>query len=337
MKCYNGASSAGLVLLIGPTIEVFAGMGRLKEFWAILKRSFTAVSKDKIPKQSASLSYCTLLSIGPMLLVIIFLTNLFWGDQAGEGLIVKQLSGLIGSQAANQIQEVIRNASIDKSSTLAATIGFITLFIGASSVFTEIQDTLNYIWRLQLKKDAGWVKVLLTRVLSFSIVISLAFLLLVSLVVNAVLEGLMNQLQSMFPGVTITLIYVVNLALTLAVTTVLFSIIYKFLPDARIRWKDVIVGSVFTAVLFMLGKFGITFYITKSNVGSAYGAAGSIVVLLVWVYYSSIIMYFGAEFTKFYALKYGAPVYPNSYTVIVRTTEVKEHDKSVQEVEQLDV
>lgn len=310
-------------------------MSKIKELWIILKKSFAAVSKDKILKQSASLAYATLFSMGPMLLVIIFLTNLFWHQQAGEGLIVKQLSALVGSQAATQIQEIIKNASIDKSSSIAATIGFVTLFLGASTVFTEIQDTLNFIWRLQLKKDAGWLKVLLTRVLSFSIVISLGFLLLVSLVVNAVLEGLMNQLRNMFPGAAIPVIYIVNLAVTLAVTTVLFGIIYKFLPDARIRWKDVIAGAFFTAILFMIGKFGITFYITKSNVGSAYGAAGSIVVLLVWVYYSSIIMYFGAEFTKFYALRFGAPIYPNSYTVIVRTTEVTEHDKSVQQVENM--
>ena len=308
-------------------------MSRIKELWNILKKSAAAVSKDKIPKQSASLAYCTLFSMGPMLLVIIFLTKLFWSQQAAQGLIVEQLAGLVGNDAATQIQEIIKNASIDKSSTIAATIGFITLFIGASTVFTEIQDTLNFIWRLQLKQNAGWIKVLLTRVLSFSIVISLAFLLLVSLVVNALLEGLMGQLRDMFPGAAIPLIYAFNLALTLAVTTVLFGIIYKFLPDARIRWRDVIAGSLFTAVLFMLGKFGITLYITKSNVGSAYGAAGSIVVLLVWVYYSSIIMYFGAEFTKFYALRFGAPIYPNSYTVIVKTTEVKEHNKSVQEAE----
>jgi len=308
-------------------------MAKIKDLWGILKKSVAAVSKDKIPKQSASLAYATLFSMGPMLLVIIFLTNLFWSQQAAEGLIVQQLTTLVGNQAATQIQDIIKNASIDKSSTIAAAIGFITLFIGASTVFTEIQDTLNFIWRLQLKKDAGWVKVLLTRVLSFSIVISLGFLLLVSLVVNAVLEGLMDQLRNMFPGVAITLIYILNLVVTLAVTTVLFGIIYKFLPDAHIKWKDVIAGSFFTAILFMLGKFGITFYITKSNIGSTYGAAGSIVVLLVWVYYSSIIMYFGAEFTKFYALKFGSPIYPNSYTVIVTTTEVKEHNKSVQEVE----
>jgi membrane protein len=314
-----------------PNFVTLVTMGRLKGFWEILKQSVAAVPKDKIPKQSASLAYCTLFSIGPMLLVIIYLTNIFWGHQAGEGLIVQQLSGLVGKGAATQIQEIIKNASIDKSSTVAATIGFVTLFIGASTVFTEIQDTLNFIWRLQLRQNAGWMKVLVTRLLSFSIVISLAFLLLVSLIVNAVLEGLMGQLRNMFPGAAIPLIYILNLALTLAVTTILFGIIYKFLPDAHIRWKDVVPGSFFTAILFMLGKFGITFYITKSNVGSAYGAAGSIVVLLVWVYYSSIIMYFGAEFTKFYAMRYGAPIYPNSYTVIVKTTEVKEHNKSMQE------
>ena len=176
---------------------------------------------------------------------------------------------------------------------------------------------------------------LLTRVLSFSIVVSLSFLLLVSLVLNALLEALMGRLQDLFPGVAITLIYVLNLVITLGVTTILFGIIYKVLPDARIRWKDILPGALFTAILFMLGKFGITLYITQTNIGSTYGAAGSIVVLLVWVYYSSIILYFGAEFTKFYTLAYGAPVYPNSYTVVVRNVEVKEYNKSIQEIHEM--
>ena len=176
---------------------------------------------------------------------------------------------------------------------------------------------------------------LLTRVLSFSIVVSLSFLLLVSLVLNALLEALMGRLQDLFPGVAITLIYVLNLVITLGVTTILFGIIYKVLPDARIRWKDILPGALFTAILFMLGKFGITLYITQTNIGSTYGAAGSIVVLLVWVYYSSIILYFGAEFTKFYTLAYGAPVYPNSYTVVVRNVEVKEYNKSIQEIQEM--
>lgn len=310
-------------------------MGRMKGLWAILKKSAKSLSTDKIPKQSASLAYCTLFSMGPMLLVIIFLTNLFWQQEAAEGIVVQQLSNLIGGDAAQQIQQIIQNASIDRSTAFAALTGFIALLLGASAVFTEIQDTLNHIWQLQLKKNAGWLKILLTRVMSFSIVVSLSFLLLVSLVLNALLETLMGRLQDLFPGAAIILLYILNLIVTLGVTTTLFGIIYKVLPDARIRWKDVLPGALFTAVLFMLGKFGITLYITQTNVGSTYGAAGSIVVLLVWVYYSSIILYFGAEFTKFYTLAYGAPVYPNSYTVVVRSIEVKEYNKSIQEMQEI--
>ena len=310
-------------------------MSRIKGLWRILKRSAKSLSADKIPKQSASLAYCTLFSMGPMLLVIIFFTDLVWRDAVAEGIIVQQLTNLIGRESAQQIQQIIQNASIDSSTAFAAITGFIALLLGASAVFTEIQDTLNHIWHLQLKKNAGWLKVLLTRVLSFSIVVSLSFLLLVSLVLNALLEALMGRLQDLFPGVAITLIYVLNLVITLGVTTILFGIIYKVLPDARIRWKDILPGALFTAILFMLGKFGITLYITQTNIGSTYGAAGSIVVLLVWVYYSSIILYFGAEFTKFYTLAYGAPVYPNSYTVVVRNVEVKEYNKSIQEIHEM--
>src|SRR5688500_9826031 len=310
-------------------------MSRIKGLWSILRKSAKSLSTDKIPKQSASLAYCTLFSMGPMLLVIIFLTNIFWQQEAAEGIIVQQRTNLTGRDSARQIQQIIQNASIDGRTTFAAITGFVALVLAASAVFQEIQDTLNHIWHLQLKTNAGWLKVLLTRVLSFSIVVSLSFLLLVSLVLNALLEALMGRLQELFPGAAITLLYILNLVLTLGFTTILFGIIYKVLPDARIHWKDILPGAFFTAILFMLGKFGITLYITQTNIGSTYGAAGSIVVLLVWVYYSSIILYFGAEFTKFYTLAYGGPVYPNSYTVVVRSIEVQEYDKSIQEIQKI--
>lgn len=294
----------------------------MKEIWRALVKAGKGFMKDKVPKLSASLAYYTLFSIGPMLLVIIFIIDMIWGQQAVQGLIVQQLESVTGKQVAAQIQEIIKNASVDSSSTFAAIIGFVTLFMGASTVFIEIQDTINYIWNLRLKENTGWRKVLSTRLLSFSIVISLGFLLLVSLIVNTLLEGLMDKLQTMFPQASVTLVYIVNLAITLLVTTILFGIIYKVLPDARIRWRDVIAGAIFTAVLFIIGKFGITLYLEKADVASAYGAAGSLVVLLLWVYYSSMILYFGAEFTKFYTIRSGARIRPNSYSVAIKMVEV---------------
>ena len=306
----------------------------LKGIWEVLKNAGKGFMKDKVPKLSGSLAYYTIFSLGPMLLVIIFLANLFWRQNAIEGTIVKQLKSLVGGPAATQIQEIIKNASIDSNGTFAAVAGFVTLFIGATSVFTEMQDSLNSIWNLKLKEGTGWWKVLLSRIISFSIVVALGFLLLVSLVVNGLLEQLMNQLQQLFPATNLHLIYFINVATTLIVTTFLFSMVYKVLPDAQIRWKDVLVGAAFTAILFMVAKFGITLYIGKSNIGSSYGAAGSLVVLLLWIYFSAMIFYFGAEFTKAYAIKYGSNIRPNKYTVTVQIVKVESHKKSVQENEQ---
>jgi membrane protein len=306
---------------------------KVKGIWQVLKKAGHGFVQDKVPKLSASLAYYTVFSLGPMLLVIIFLANLFWGQQAIEGLIVGQLQTLVGSQVAFQVQEIIRNASVDSGSTIAAIAGIVTLFIGATTVFSEIQDSINFIWHLKRKKNAGWWKMLLTRIKSFSIVVSLGFLLLVSLLINALLEILMGRLQSIFPQATVTLVYIVNLVVTLLVTTFLFGMIYKILPDAFIRWRDVYTGAVFTAILFMLAKFGITFYIGKSDIGSTYGAAGSLVVLLLWIYFSSMILYFGAEFTKFYALKYGTQIRPNSLAVTFRMLQEETANKSIQENE----
>jgi membrane protein len=191
-------------------------------------------------------------------------------------------------------------------------------------VFAEIQDSINDIWGLKPKPKKGWLKMITNRLLSFSVIISLGFVLLVSLIVNGLIETLMDQLKARFPDLTVLMLYIINLLVTFAVTSSLFAIIFKVLPDAIIKWKDVTVGSMVTAVLFMIGKFGITFYIGKSDIGSTYGAAGSMVVLLVWVYYSSIILYFGAEFTKAYAKDYGSTIRPNHYAVWVKHVEVEE-------------
>lgn len=305
----------------------------LKGTWEVLKNAGKGFMKDKVPKLSGSLAYYTIFSLGPMMLVIIFLANLFWRQSAIEGTIVEQLRSLVGNDAALQIQEIIKNASIDSNSTFAAIAGFVTLFIGATSVFTEIQDSINFIWNLKLKESTGWWKVLRSRILSFSIVVALGFLLLVSLVINGLLEQLMQRLQQLFPDTNLHLLYLINLITTLLVTTFLFGMVYKVLPDAEIKWKDVTVGAVFTAVLFMIAKFGITLYIGSSNIGSSYGAAGSLVVLLLWIYFSAMIFYFGAEFTKAYALKYGSAIKPNKFTETVQIVTIESHKSSVQDNE----
>ncbi|CAN5203064.1 YihY/virulence factor BrkB family protein [soil metagenome] len=303
-----------------------------KGLWSVLKKCVKGFADNKIPKLSASLAYYTIFSLGPLLIVILFLTSIFFGREAVEGSIYSQIESFVGSEAAIQIQDIIKNASLSSESHVAAIIGVITLLIGATTVFAEIQDSINMIWGLKLKPTAGiWVLVK-TRLLSFGVIASLGFILLVSLGVTYIVDAISDRLLGNFP-VAVPVFYVINTILTLIIVSCLFAVIFKVLPDAKIAWKDVMAGALATAILFMLGKFGITFYIGKSNIGSTYGTAGSLVVLLVWVYYSSFILYFGAEFTKAWAVRFGGEIDPNEYTAFAKTIEIHEENKSLQHVE----
>ena len=305
----------------------FKGIGE------VLKNSFKGFGDDKITKMSSSLAYYTIFSMAPLLIIIISLSGIFLGQDAAEGKVYGQLAAFVGANTASQLQEMIKNASLSGKSVTAAIIGIATLVIGATTVFAQIQDSINFIWGLKPKPKRGWLKFLKNRFLSFSVIIGLGFLLLVSLSISALIDGFSNSLQAYFPKVTVVIFYIINLLITLAITTLIFGAIFKVLPDAKIKWKDVLVGSVVTAVLFMLGKFGISFYIGKSQVGSTYGAAGSLVILLLWVYYSAIILYFGAEFTKAFAMKYGSQIHPDEYAVTTKTVEVESGNQTIQEKE----
>jgi membrane protein len=304
-----------------------------KGLWQVLKDSFSGFSEDKVTKLSASLAYYTVFSLGPMLIVIIFLCSIFLGREAIEGTIYNQIKGFVGADAAAQVQDIIKSASIGGKGKVAAIIGVITLLIGATTVFAEIQDSINSIWGLKAKPKLGIMKLIKTRLLSFGVIGSLGFLLLVSLAATALVEGIGDRLKDMFPDITVVVFYIINLILTLTVVTLLFAVIFKVLPDAKIKWKDVWAGSIATALLFIIGKFAISFYISKSDVGSTYGTAGSLVVLLVWIYYSSIILYFGAEFTKAYAVKYATAIQPNEYAVVTKKVEVEDGKAPIQEQE----
>ena len=307
---------------------------RLKNIWSILQQAFTGFSNDRVLKMSGSLAYSTIFSIAPLIILVIFLADIFYGRNAIEGTIYGQIREFVGNEAAAQIQSMIRNASLSGKSHGAIVLGVVTLVLGATSVFGEIQDSINIIWGLKPKPKKGWVKMLLNRLVSFSVIGSFGFILLVSLVVNTVIEALMNQLQRLFPSATVVLVYIANQLVILGITTLLFGVIFKVLPDARIKWRDVLAGAFATALLFMAGKFIITFYINHSSVGTAYGAAGSLVVILLWVYYSSAILFFGAEFTKAYAAKHGSRIYPNHYAVWVKLVEVEEEGTSLRQIEE---
>ena len=304
-----------------------------KGLFEVLKNAFSSFDDDKITKLSGSLAYSTIFSLGPLLIVIISLCSIFLGKEAIEGTIYQQLKGFLGADSAKQLQDIIKNAYTSGSSKFAAIFSGIILLIGATAIFSEIQDSINSIWGIKPKPKKGWLKFIQNRFLSFSLIVGLGFLLLVSLSVNTLIDGFNTKLQLWFPDVSVLFFYIVNIVITAVIVSLIFAIIFKVLPDADIRWKDVAAGAFTTALLFMLGKLGISFYITKSNIGSTFGTAGSLVILLVWVYYSSIILYFGAEFTKAWSVKYGEPIRPNQYAVITKTVEVQTGAETIQENE----
>lgn len=305
-----------------------------KGIWETIKATFEGFSQHKVMKLSGALAYYTIFSMGPLLIVIISLCGIFLGREAVEGQVYNVLVDFVGRDTAASLQDIIKNAAIGDESFTAVVIGSVVLLIGATTMFAEIQDSINTIWGLKPRPKRGWLKFLQNRFLSFSVIVSLGFLLLVSLAVTAIVEILSDKLQAFFPEITVVLFYVINFSITVIISTIIFATMFKVLPDARIRWRDVLVGAFVTALLFLVGKFGISFYISKTNVGSTYGAAGSLVVLLVWIYYSAVILYLGAEFTKAYAIKYGKAIHPKPYAVTIEQVEIERGSKVVQSSKQ---
>ena len=304
----------------------------IKDAWKITKHSFTDFISLNILQLSAALAFFTIFSLPGLLIIIIWISDLFFGRKVVEGAIYHQIEGFVGHSAALDIQEAIRNATLSSESNFATVIGLIALIIGATSVFNEIQDSINHIWRLKAKpkKGFGFLKLLFNRLLSFSMIITLGFILLVSLIINGGMDYLLNSLVEKYPQMTVFIVYILNIFLTFFITVFIFAAIFKVLPDARIKWRHVWVGAFVTAFLFMLGRFIISYYLGHSRMSSAYGAAGSVIVILLWVYYSAMILYFGAAFTHAYAIHKGSRIYPNNYAVWVQQIEV-ESEKSIQQ------
>ncbi len=279
-------------------------------------------------KLGASLSYYTIFSLPPLLIIIITLCGMFFGPEAVKGEIYGQIAHLVGSDTAVQVQEMIKNVALSKDTVFATTVGVITLLFGASGVFAEIQDSINRIWGIKAKPNRGFATMIRNRIISFSMIVVIGFLLLVSLVLNAVVEILNDKLQDIFPYLSVYIFYAVNLVLLFVIITILFAVVFKTLPDGKVSWKDALIGSIFTAVLFMIGKSAIGFYLGSSQIATTYGAAGSLIIILLWVYYSASILYFGAEFTKVYAFTFGGKIIPNNYAVYVEKQEVEKEQLS---------
>jgi membrane protein len=308
----------------------------MRKFWLVVRQAFTEFIADHGLKFSASLSYYTVFSLGPVLLIIISLAGIFFGKDAVEGKIYAQLNGLVGSDAALQIQDIISNIEESQFTRSGAIIGVAILFVGATGVFTEMQDSINYIWSIKPKPKKGLLKIIFDRIISFSLIVSFGFILMVSLAVHALVDLLHERLNMFFDSATVIIFQAVNYGILLVVITTLFAIIFKILPDAKVRWKDAYVGAAFTAVLFVGGKFLIGFYLGNSSIGVTYGAAASLVIILLWVYYTSIILYFGAEFTRIYTMNFGGGIVPDKTAVFIIKQEVTELTPSKDEIVEME-
>ncbi|NCD69467.1 YihY/virulence factor BrkB family protein [Mucilaginibacter agri] len=297
----------------------------LSRWWCVLQTTFTSFTSDNGLKLSASLAYYTVFSIAPLLILVISLAGLFLGHDAITNSLYPQIKGYVGAEAAAQIQSMLKNMELSGKTGVAVVFGIITLMVGASSIFIEIQDSLNIIWRVKAKPKKGWVKLLQNRFLSFSLIVSLGFLLLVSMILNILILALSSKLLHFLPGITVWVINGITVGVTFIVISLLFGIIFKVLPDVKIKWPDVRSGAFFTALLFMLGKYVIGLYIEYSAKTSVYGAAGSIIIILLWIYYTAAILYIGAEFTQVYAEANGSHIEPADYAVHVKQTEVEQN------------
>jgi len=284
----------------------------------LIKETLKGFINDNALKLSAALSYYTIFSLPPLLIIVISLSGIFFGADAVRGEIFNQINGLVGNGAALQIQEIIKNVKLSNSNIFVTVVGIIILLIGASGVFSEIQNSINYIWGIEGKPKRNLIKFIYNRLMSFSMIGSVGFLLLVGLIINSLIDILNKRLTTYFPQDSIFLFYIINTIIGFFIITLLFSIIFKTLPDGKIAFRDCLIGASFTAFLFMIGKFAIGYYLGNYNIASIYGAAGSVILILAWVYYSAIILYFGAEFTKVYAFTHGKKIIPNSYSIHIK-------------------
>lgn len=286
----------------------------MKEFFLLFKEAFAEWRDDKANRLAAALAYYTMLSLAPLLVIAVSVAGFVFGDQAAKGEISGQISSLVGPSAADMLQTAIARAGDTGAGIIATIIGVVALLFGASGVFAQLQDALNTVWEVQPKPGQGLKATAKKRVTAMTMVLGIGFLLLVSLLVSAAVSALNNYMSSLLPGFG-PLWTVVNLAISFGVITLLFAMIYKILPDVQIAWGDVWVGAAMTALLFILGKYVLSQYIGSSSVGSVYGAAGSLAILLVWIYYSGLILFFGAEFTQVYARRYGSRIVPDEDAV----------------------
>ena len=282
-------------------------MGYWRDLPGMLKEAFTDWKDDEAPRLGAALAYYTIFSLAPLLLIAVAISGLAFGREAAQGQVVDEIGGLLGETGGKAIEEMVENARKPSEGVLATIAGLVALLFGASGAFNELRQAMNTVWEVPEREGGGIKGLIKDRLLSFAMVVFIGFLLLVSLLASAALSA-MGELMGGFMTEKLHLLQIVNTVLSLGVVTVLFAMIFKFLPDAQpvVAWKDVWTGAFMTAILFTIGKVAIGLYLGRGTVGSAYGAAGSLLVILVWVYYAAQILFFGAELTQVYASRHGS-------------------------------
>lgn len=303
---------------------------KFSDILTTLKTAAIEFNENNSFRHAAALSYYTIFSLPPLLIIVITAASTLLGAEAVTGEVFNQMKGLVGTDAARFVQDSINEFNKQERNGIAAIIGVGTLIFAATTFFVTLQASLNDIWNLKPKPRNGIWQFIKDRLLSFGLILSVAFLLLTSFVISALITYFTDYLQRILPEVAVIFIRLIDITLSLFITTILFGMIYRFLPDAIIRWRDVGVGAFLTAILFILGKYLISFYISFANPGSAFGAAGSAIVVLVWVNYSSLIIFFGAEFTQEFADAFGQKVQPKAHAVRIETREVPEGESKAE-------
>ncbi|MGD1074984.1 MAG: YihY/virulence factor BrkB family protein [Thermodesulfovibrionales bacterium] len=283
----------------------------------LLEDTFSAWKEDNALRLGAAVSFYTVLSLPPLLIIVIAVGGLAFGEEAVRQRLVSQFQSMLSGQGAGIVHTMIERADQPKKGFIASVIGMVVLLLGATGVFAELQEALNTIWKVRPKPDVGIKHILKIRAVSFALVLALGLLMLVSLVISTLLAAFGDYLASLISGTPLIqyLLHAIDIIISFGIITLLLALMFKTLPDAEITWKDVWLGAAVTAFLFTLGKFLIGLYLGKSKISSAYGAAGSLVIILLWIYYSSQIFFFGAEFTRVYANRYGLKIRPSKYAV----------------------
>ncbi|MBA3707149.1 MAG: YihY/virulence factor BrkB family protein [Bacteroidetes bacterium] len=288
---------------------------RLKNFGKIIKETYKGWNADDPFRQSAVIAYYAIFSFPALLVLIINVVGFFVQKDAVGTEISRQVEGVMGTDTADQVNEMVAKASDMKAGILSTIIAIVTIIFGATGVFVQLQKSLNQIWDVKEREDLSFLKKLKGRLFSFGFILSIGFLLLISLVVSTILAAASNWLQGIFPDIIAYLFFALEFIISLSVISVLFALMFKYLPNVKMPWKNVWVGAILTGFLFILGKYGLSLYFGKAQPASVYGAAGSIVLMLLWVSYSSMIVFFGAEFTKQYAVFHSFKLTPTKDAV----------------------